>query len=150
MRTKLYGENNPNYKGGISKEHLYHIYYGIIKRCNNKKDPWYGAKGIKSEFKDYTDFRDWALHNGYIEGLTIDRIDSSKNYSRNNCRWVTPLEQSNNTSRNVYIEYKGERHTIAEWSRIYNISYSALFHRLKIGWSMEKALNTKVGYRCQK
>ena len=47
-------------------------------------------------------------------------------------------------------EYKGEKHTIAEWARLYSLSYSALFHRLSIGWSLVKALNTKVGYRCQK
>lgn len=51
---------------------------------------------------------------------------------------------------NTGIEYKGEKHTIAEWAGLYNLSYSALFHRLSIGWSLDKALNTKVGYRCQK
>ena len=41
-------------------------------------------------------------------------------------------------------------HTASECARLYSLSYSALFHRLSIGWSLDKALNTKVGYRCQK
>ena len=144
------GSANSNYRGGYSRTRLYKIYYSMLKRCKNKNNTWYGAKGIKVEFKDFFDFRSWALANGYADNLTIDRIDSKNNYSRENCRWVSNVVQANNTTRNVYLEYKGEKHTVAEWARLYNISYSALFHRLSIGWSLDKALNTKVGYRCQK
>ena len=144
------GKANSNYKGGYSNTRLYKIYYGILKRCKDKKNVWYGGKGITVEFTDFVDFRSWALSNGYNDNLTIDRIDSNGNYSKANCRWVNCVVQSNNTSRNVYLGYKGEKHTIAEWARLYSLSYSALFHRLSIGWSLDKALNTKVGYRCQK
>ena len=144
------GKANSNYKGGISKEHLYYIYHDIKKRCKDKENPWYGAKGIRVEFTSYLDFKTWALANDYAEGLSIDRINSNGNYSKENCRWVNARVQSNNTSRNVFIEYNNEKHTIAEWARLYAMSYSVLYHRLKIGWSMEKSLTVKVGYRCQK
>lgn len=144
------GKSNSNYKGGYSNTRLYKIYHGILKRCKDKKNVWYGGKGIKVEFTNFTDFREWALSNGYKDNLTIDRIDSNGNYSKSNCRWVSYTTQANNTTRNVFLEYKGEKHTIAEWARLYNISYSVLFHRLSIGWSLDKALNTKVGYRCLK
>jgi hypothetical protein len=29
------------------------------------------------------------MNNGYKEGLSIDRINSSKNYEPSNCRWIT-------------------------------------------------------------
>ena len=132
----------------MGHDEVYQI--GVCPRCKDKKNVYYGGKGITVEFANFTEFKAWALSNGYNDTLTIDRIDSNGNYSKANCRWVDYVAQSNNTSRNICLEYKGEKHTIAEWARLYNISYSALFHRLAIGWSLDKALNTKVGYRCQK
>lgn len=141
---------NSNYKHGKSGTRIYRIYNDMLKRCKDKNNSWYGKKGIKVEFSSFEDFYEWSLNNGYADNLSIDRIDSSKNYSKDNCRWVTAIVQSNNTSRNKHIFYENETHTIAEWSRIKNIPYSVLFHRLKLGWSLDKVFNTKVGYRCQK
>lgn len=44
-------------------------------------------------------FFKWAHENGYSEELTIDRIDSSKNYEPSNCRWTTKTVQARNTVR---------------------------------------------------
>ena len=45
---------------------------------------------------DFKAFHDWAMANGYLEGLTIDRIDNDRGYSPDNCRWVTMAEQNKN------------------------------------------------------
>ena len=74
----------------------------MIHRCENPKDrsyKYYGGKGIKvcDEWtQDNIAFYDWALMNGYKLGLSIDRIDNSKNYCPSNCRFVTPHEQLQN------------------------------------------------------
>ena len=70
-------------KHNHSKERLYRIWHGMIKRCENTKDKKYlkyGAKGITvfQEWHDYMVFREWALNNGYGTNLTIDRIDNKK------------------------------------------------------------------------
>ena len=41
-------------------------------------------------------FIDWALANGYKKGLEIDRIDNSKDYEPDNCRFVTKSINSQN------------------------------------------------------
>ena len=74
------------------------------QRCYNPKNQhykWYGAKGITlcEEWMGedgVSRFMEWALNNGYEEHLSIDRLDSAGPYSPQNCRWVTPAE---NTSR---------------------------------------------------
>jgi hypothetical protein len=85
--------------GGMGTR-LYNIWKGMKKRCNNSNEPcykYYGGKGIKvcDEWQvNFIAFRDWALNNGYADNLTIDRIDSDKNYEPSNCRWVTQAENA--------------------------------------------------------
>ena len=85
-------------------------------------------------------FAKWAYANGYSEGLSIDRIDVNGNYEPSNCRWGNAFVQANNRRSNVFVEFDGERHTIAEWSRITGIKTSTIQRRLKKGWNAGEAL----------
>lgn len=51
---------------------------------------------ICDEWLDFTAFYRWAVSNGYRPELQIDRIDNTRGYSPDNCRWVTRSEQSRN------------------------------------------------------
>lgn len=48
------------------------------------------------------------------------------------------------------IEFDGQRHTVAEWSRQLQISHHALRYRLKRGWTIEEAFTTKASARGQR
>lgn len=129
------GANNSNYKHGGKGTRLYNIWKDIRKRCTNSKHisyKWYGGKGITLDavWDNFAQFRNWALSNGYNESLTIDRIDYNGNYSPSNCRWATTTEQSRNTSRNVSVEYKGVRMTIAEASEKSGINRGTIAGRI--------------------
>lgn len=68
-------------------------------RCYNPRHhrwPWYGAKGVSvcDEWAEFGNFYDWAVTAGYVDGLTIDRIDSTGNYEPANCQWITRSENS--------------------------------------------------------
>ena len=132
-------------KHGKTNTRIYAIWASMNERCANKSNKdfkYYGAKGIVvcDEWKDFQRFYDWAIKNGYSEKLTIDRIDSSKNYEPTNCRWATRLTQANNTERNHYVEHNGERHTVSEWSRILGKSQRTIYDRLKRGLTEEVAI----------
>ena len=135
-------------KHGLTSTKIYIIYHSMLNRCYNKNDKSYfryGGRGISvcPEWrKDFINFYNWAMQNGYREDLTIERINVNDNYKPDNCRWATITEQANNRRTSKYIEYKGEVHTIAEWAKIYNIPYLMFYRRLKRGWDFDKCIKT--------
>lgn len=111
-----------------TNQRLRKIFSGMFRRCysvQEKSYRWYGAKGIKIS-DEWLDepllFEQWALKNGYNDTLTIDRIDSSKDYSPENCRWISVKDNSRYKSTTNYIAVGGEIKTGKEWAQYLNIS----------------------------
>lgn len=96
--------NKRNYKHGEGswskgRSRLYRIWTGMRNRCNNSNNSdykWYGKKNVRvcKEWQSYLPFQNWAIANGYQENLTLDRINSDKNYSPENCQWITRAENA--------------------------------------------------------
>jgi len=121
-----------NYKGYSTRTVEYKTWCSIKKRCRvgtktherYKKyytgitvcDRWNGKDGYKNFLADMGNRPD---------GHTIDRIDTSKGYSPDNCRWATMTEQANNKTNNLCILIDGERTTAAELARLAGVSYSS-------------------------
>lgn len=114
------------------------IFKGMVCRCyteTNRDYRWYGAKGIKiydEWMRNPTLFEEWAINNGYSDNLTIDRINPSKDYCPDNCRWISLVDNAKYKSTTRLIEVNGERHTGREWSAIigYNINLINRYIRL--------------------
>ena len=144
----LIGKSSKN--NGQTNTRLYRIWTSIKQRCYYPKVisyKRYGGRGIivcDEWLKNFDSFYIWAINNGYSDGLTIDRIDYNGIYEPSNCRWVDYITQGNNRSTNVLMYYNGEEHTIAEWSRILNISQQVIYNRKKHGWKTDKILSTPV------
>lgn len=141
-------------KDGHTKEPLYRVYYGMKERCydiTSREYHNYGARGIyvcDEWLGSYQLFREWCLGNGYKKGLQLDRIDNDMGYSPDNCRFVTPIENSNNKRTCVYIEYDGERHTINQWARILGINKNSFWRYIRVKkYSIDYILTNIVNQR---
>ncbi|MFI1790853.1 hypothetical protein ACH40D_20825 [Streptomyces olivaceoviridis] len=89
---------------GYQRTRLLRIWRGMRTRCNNPEAAnykHYGGKGIThcDEWDTFTPFMEWAMANGYADGLELDRIDPDKNYTPKNCRWVTKRQNIRNRDR---------------------------------------------------
>ena len=128
-----------------SSSRLYAIWKGIKRRCNNLNYHHfenYGGRGISvcDEWNSSFElFAEWADKNGYNE-----KVDTDKGYCPENCKWADRIEQNNNTRRNHFIEYQGCTYTIAELSKIFGINQNTLLYRIRRGWKINDALETKV------
>ena len=70
----------------------------MLKRCYNprhKSYSSYGGRGISvcDSWNKYENFKEWAISNGYSEGLSIERVDVNGDYCPENCKWVPMSEQ---------------------------------------------------------
>lgn len=116
---------------GLSHHPLNAIWRGMKRRCNNTSNPSYqryGAKGIRvcEEWNDFEPFYNWAISNGWVNGLSIDRIDNNRGYSPDNCRWVTLKDQSRNRTNNVFITVNGITKLQVDWAEFLGLSYSTI------------------------
>lgn len=132
---------------GKSKTRLYSIWLGMKKRCENPHASTYknyGARGISvcTEWKSFEVFQEWAVSHGYLDNLSIDRIDVNGNYEPLNCRWVSDIEQKNNKRNNHYLTVGNETKSMADWSKELDIPYTTLRRRIALGWPAEKAIST--------
>lgn len=140
---------------GKSNTRLFGIYTGMIQRCYKPKCTiykHYGERGIRvcdewlSE-NGFEKFYEWAMFNGYSDDLTIDRIDVNGNYSPENCRWITNLEQQSNKRNTRKFVLNGETLTLKELSEKTGITIPALISRIdRRKMTLEEAIAYKGRY----
>jgi hypothetical protein len=136
---------------GLINTRQYKIWTAMKARCNAKNNisyKYYGAKGIKvcNEWEhSFETFYNWAMVNGYADDLTIDRIDSSKDYCPENCRWISISEQQSNRSNNNLITYNGKTQILSDWAVELGIDRKILSQRISsYHWDIERAFTQKV------
>lgn len=129
--------------GNLTKE--YRAFRHMIERCYKPKTKQYhnyGGRGIKvcdRWLNSYSDFLN-DVGRAPTQTHSIDRKNNDGNYEPGNCRWATRQEQSNNTTINKMLLYKGETKSLTNWCREFRIKDSTVRCRLKRGWSVEDAL----------
>lgn len=144
------GKKNTSHghSAGGSTSPTYRTWVNIKGRCLypcHKYYNHYGGRGITicDRWKD--SFENFLADMGVRPEVkcTIDRIDNSKGYSPENCRWATMKEQQRNRTNNRIISAFGQDRPVCAWAEEYGISYTAILWRMKtLGWNAEKAIST--------
>lgn len=120
------------------------------RRCNNAhclEYPFYGGRGITvcDEWGSFRNFEKDMLPS-YKEGLSLERIDNNKGYSKENCRWATSKDQAINRRNTKLFEFNNMKKTLTDWATELGVKRSTLAQRFYVyHWSIEKCLS-KGGY----
>lgn len=144
------GKDANGYKHGMFGTLEYNSWQGMKARCHNPKNPAYedyGGRGIVVCERWRESFKNFYEDMGPAPGpeYSVDRFpDVDGNYEPSNCRWATRVEQNNNTRRNVFVEYQGEKFTFSQLARKVGLNVFTLAHRLESGMSVEEAVKTPL------
>lgn len=112
---KEYYERKDRKSGKVSWcktcNYKYKVWHQMMSRCYNPKNPsykHYWGRGI-TVCKDWLTFKGMEpfIEHHWEKGLQLDRIDNDKGYSPQNCRFVTPSENTNNRRPFGAIKYHG-------------------------------------------
>ena len=133
------------------------IYHAMKNRCLNKNTERYsdyGGRGISicdrwmNGVGEKTGFQCFLLDMGPRPSSkhSLDRIDNSKNYEPENCRWATRIQQARNARSNRIVSIYGEDLTLAEATeRFSSVSAPAVRQRLSRGWDEIRAITAPFG-----
>ena len=126
----IHGDSNSN----AEYYNLWSTWRNMRDRCNRKSNQdykYYGGKGIivKDIWIDYLEFKKWSILNSYEpnKNLQIDRIDSNKNYSPDNCRWVDAKTNQRNRDCIILNEEKANEIRTLIYSGLDDIEISKMY-----------------------
>lgn len=144
------------YRNICADHPTFRVWRGIMRRSGtwknrNPKDtghydstrtPLYGP------WKIFPIFESWALSHGWARGLQIDRIDGTKGYSPDNCRFVTAVQNRRNRPDNVKVIFNGREMLFSEAYEKAKppLNYYTVRDRItKLGWDVERAFSAPAG-----
>lgn len=125
---------------------------GIKKRCYNKESksyPNYGGRGIivcdrwldkENGFKNFLE----DMGRKPSPKHSIDRIDVDGNYCPENCRWATHEEQSDNKRNTIYLVNNGERKSLNQWAKFYDVPILRVRSRYHAGFDFDRIFKKQL------
>lgn len=128
-------------KTRIKAEHwfsLRNIHHAMHQRCAIQKNYLEKQIIVCQEWQKFKPFYEWAMANGYKPGLHIDRRNNFGSYTPDNCRFVTPLENARNTTKNVWHEINNTKYISSELPKIIKKSQSWIDKKRKSGMTAQQ------------
>ena len=128
----------------MSGTRFYKIWRGMKDRATNPANPDYAryggaGRGMPEAWLTFENFyRD--MFPTYADNLTIERMDNTKGYSKQNCRWASNMEQQSNKMNNRVIHHQGRNMHLAEFCRLVGVNRGAITPRLNSGMTADEAL----------
>jgi hypothetical protein len=127
----------------------YSSWQAMKARCNNpnaSKYYMYGARGVTVCPSWITSFENFYADMGDrpAKDYSIERLDGSLGYSKENCVWADKTTQANDTRLNRPMTYLGETLNLSQWARKFNIPVTTLLNRVDTrNMTLEEAFTFK-------
>lgn len=123
---------------GRTRTPEYQTWVHMKMRCTNPADPKYpayGGRGISVCAAWENDFSAFFADMGAkpTPFHTLDRIDVNGPYTKENCRWATPLEQARNKRSHRMVTHNGEAMPLSQACALSGANYRTELWRIQNG-----------------
>lgn len=136
MRSEKISNNTK--KHGHTKSPTYSSWMKLRQRIKTKKNSTYSNISYDPRWDSFELFlEDMGPR---PEGKTIDRIDNTKGYYKENCRWASHSEQCRNRSTNVILTHNGMTMCAIDWASFLGIHRDTIRRRIRRGLPTEDVL----------
>ena len=130
---------------GKSGSPEYVVWWHMISRCHNTKDPQYadyGARGIAVCKKWRESFANFYKDMGDRPSTRhqIDRRNNDDGYRPSNCRWVLPARNCRNRRSTRILTINGVERPLMDWAEKFAVNPFTVRTRLGRGWSDHDAV----------
>jgi hypothetical protein len=132
---------------GLSGHSAYKTWKAMISRCYDEADKdysGYGGRGVLVCDR-------WLELESFIadvgekpRGQSLERMDNSKGYSPENCRWATPREQGANKRNNNILKIGGVEIHLADVARKFGLTETTIARRLAAGMTGDQIVSVPV------
>lgn len=95
------------------------------------------------EYSEFVNFYNWAIENGYKQGMVLKMYDEKGEYGPSNCYLDYP---NNKYGQHDFLTYRGVTMTIYQWALYLRISSYVLYERYKNGWSVNDIFEIPVNF----
>jgi hypothetical protein len=109
----------------------YRAWKSMVDRCKTHEHYINNNINVSDRWKDFINFL--ADMGEKPKDATIDRLDNSLGYYKENCRWATHKQQSRNKTVNIYETINGKTQCLVDWAREYNIPTTTIYRRYHRG-----------------
>ena len=121
-----------NTKHGLTKTRTYASWRSMWQRCTDPLHKSYEYYKDKTPVDRWKSFEMFLLDMGNRpNGMSLERIDNSKNYSPDNCKWATNKEQQLNRDITVPMYIDGVKMSMRQACITLNVKYSMVKNRVR-------------------
>lgn len=132
---------------GMTNSSTYVAWCNMKARCYYVKLSGYhnyGGRGIEVCDRWLNSFENFLEDMGERpSGLSLDRINTDLNYTKENCRWTDWSTQMNNQRRTIQITHNGRTMSRSQWAREIGIDPNLIKKRMASGMSVDQALTAR-------
>jgi len=130
---------------GKSRTLTWNSWYSMRRRirCGSKHHPTYQDLDIDPRWQDFSVFLS-DMGERPSKEYSIDRIDNTKGYWPQNCRWATKRQQATNRSSNLMLTYKGKSQCLSAWAKDIGVHRDTLKKRLGEGLTIEDLVDSDI------
>lgn len=136
--------------GDKIKTSIYHNRSNLLSACYNPKNSRYKIHGARGHIvcdlwrNGAKDFIQWVQENNYEIGDGVYLKQGKTIYSPENC-FIMKKKEFAKLNNSVFVEWKGKKQSITDWSKELKCNYNRLASRLKkIGkYSLDEIMNVE-------